>query len=76
LPRLAADGVVFALKQVSLNDMKRVDREEAIDEVARRVAEQGWQLHTWWLLLLQARMLSQLNHPYIIKHYDSFIGGE
>ena len=29
----AADGRVFALKQVKLEGMKRVDREEAIDEV-------------------------------------------
>lgn len=48
-----ADGKVYALKQVALDGMKRVDREEAIDE---------------------ARMLSQLYHPYIIQYYDSFIG--
>lgn len=29
----AADGRVFALKQVKLKGMKRADREEAIDEV-------------------------------------------
>jgi hypothetical protein len=29
----AADGRVYALKQVKLKGMKRVDREEAIDEV-------------------------------------------
>lgn len=50
-----ADGRVFALKQVPLVGMKRVDREEAIDE---------------------ARMLAQLNHPYITRHYDSFIDRE
>jgi hypothetical protein len=32
-PHCAADGRVFALKQVKLAGMKRVDREEAIDEV-------------------------------------------
>jgi hypothetical protein len=32
-PTLAADGRVYALKQVKLKGMKRVDREEAIDEV-------------------------------------------
>lgn len=30
---IAADGRVFALKQVKLAGMKRVDRQEAIDEV-------------------------------------------
>jgi hypothetical protein len=35
LPFLAADGTVFALKQVKLKGMKRVDREEAIDEVTQ-----------------------------------------
>ena len=49
----AADGRVLALKQVKLAGMKRVDRQEAIDE---------------------ARMLAQLNHPYVCKHYDSFVG--
>lgn len=33
--------------------MKRVDRQEAIDE---------------------ARMLAQLNHPHVCKHFDSFVG--
>ena len=33
----AADGRVFALKQVKLEGMKRVDREEAIDEVGELV---------------------------------------
>ncbi len=32
-PPVAADGRVFALKQVKLAGMKRVDREEAVDEV-------------------------------------------
>ena len=49
----AADGRVLALKQVKLAGMKRVDRQEAIDE---------------------ARMLAQLNHPHVCKHYDSFVG--
>lgn len=43
---------MFALKQVSLKGMGRVDREEAIDE---------------------ARMLSQLAHPHVVRHYSSFI---
>uniref|UniRef100_A0A7S3VNS9 non-specific serine/threonine protein kinase n=1 Tax=Dunaliella tertiolecta TaxID=3047 RepID=A0A7S3VNS9_DUNTE len=47
-----ADGRVLALKQVKLAGMKRVDRQEAIDE---------------------ARMLAQLNHPHVCKHYDSFV---
>lgn len=46
------DGKVFALKQVNLKGMKRMDREESIDE---------------------ARLLAQLNHPNIIRHYGSFI---
>lgn len=50
-----SDGRVFALKLVNLKEMKRVDRQEAIDE---------------------ARMLAQLNHPHVIRHYDSFIDGE
>jgi hypothetical protein len=33
----AADGRVFALKQVKLAGMKRVDRQEAIDEVSFRL---------------------------------------
>ncbi len=49
------DGRVFALKQVSLANMTKVDRQLAIDE---------------------ARMLSQLHHPNIIKHYDSFVDSE
>ncbi|GAX73448.1 hypothetical protein CEUSTIGMA_g900.t1 [Chlamydomonas eustigma] len=47
-----SDGRVFALKQVKLEGMKKVDREEAIDE---------------------ARVLAQLNHPHITKHFDSWI---
>jgi hypothetical protein len=35
VPVHAADGHVFALKQVKLKGMKRVDREEAIDEVTQ-----------------------------------------
>jgi hypothetical protein len=50
----AGDGRVFALKQVALKGMSRLDREEAIDE---------------------ARMLSQLAHPHVTRHYSSFIGG-
>eukprot|EP00210_Caulerpa_lentillifera_P005012 g4786.t1 len=41
-------GIVYAMKQVSLKGMKRIDREEAIDE---------------------ARVLSTLHHPHIIKHH-------
>ena len=44
---------MFALKQVPLKGMSRVDREEAVDE---------------------ARMLSQLAHPHVTRHYSSFIG--
>eukprot|EP00879_Flechtneria_rotunda_P018556 GHRR01019470.1.p1 GENE.GHRR01019470.1~~GHRR01019470.1.p1 ORF type:complete len:427 (+),score=163.61 GHRR01019470.1:849-2129(+) len=47
-----ADGRIFALKQVKLKGMKRVDRQEAIDE---------------------ARVLSDLNHPHIIRHHGSLI---
>jgi serine/threonine protein kinase len=49
----AGDGRVFALKQVPLKGMSRVDREEAVDE---------------------ARMLAQLAHPHVTRHYSSFIG--
>ncbi|GFH14127.1 protein kinase domain-containing protein [Haematococcus lacustris] len=47
-----SDGRVFALKQVKLAGMKRVDRQEAIDE---------------------ARVLAQLSHPNVTRHYESFI---
>ncbi|PNH11363.1 Serine/threonine-protein kinase Nek8 [Tetrabaena socialis] len=50
-----SDGRVFALKQVSLENMKRADRQVAIDE---------------------ARVLAQLNHPHVVRHYDSFIDGD
>ncbi|KAJ9516171.1 hypothetical protein QJQ45_024606 [Haematococcus lacustris] len=52
MPLCAADGRVFALKQVKLAGMKRVDRQEAIDE---------------------ARVLAQLSHPNVTRHYESFI---
>eukprot|EP00798_Chlamydomonas_sp_ICE-L_P014844 gene14844-20898_t len=47
-----ADGRLFALKQVKLEGLSRVEREETIDE---------------------ARVLAQLNHPHVTKHYDSWI---
>lgn len=104
----AGDGRVFALKQVQLKGMKRVDREEAIDEVqytlcmwltcinkhvchgavAVPAVMGSTSLNPHMLALcaaaymfthnylnsVQARVLSQLSHPYIIRHYDSFIG--
>jgi serine/threonine protein kinase len=67
------------LAVILIAGMKKVDRQESIDEVRQPGQDPACAL----LIVcanqhgpagsMQARMLSQLNHPHVCKHYNSFI---
>lgn len=75
----AGTGEVLALKKVPLGVLSRVDRQEAVDEVRTALSQVSWDSYLPRPVCLltcgffQARMLSKLNHPHIIRHLESFV---